>query len=174
VITDPASSTANVTQSFNVTISVASVTDLYAWQVKILFNQTVIECSGAFYPPDQVFAGKVTSPVTPVIQNSSGYVQYGNSLQGDVSGINGDGKLCVITFIGKDIGTSSLKFSLAGQGYSYLLDSTLSEITTQFQDGTVNVVPEFSNVAMMIAFVALSSVVAVLLKGKTRIQQNLH
>jgi hypothetical protein len=174
VTTDPVSISANVTESFNVTISVADVSNMFAWQVKITFDNNIIECANAFYPPDNIFASQQTSPVSPVIQNSSGYVLFGASLQGGAEGVNGGGKLCVLTFVAKNGGTSPLNFSLTGTGYSYLLDSDLNDIPTQFQNGTVNVVPEFSNVAIMITFVALSSAAAVLLRAKTRIQKNPH
>jgi hypothetical protein len=64
-------------QSFNVTIRVADVTGLYAWQVKLLFDASVLNCTAAFYPPDHVFAGQSLITLTPVINNAQGSVLYG-------------------------------------------------------------------------------------------------
>jgi hypothetical protein len=117
------------------TINVTDVVDLYTWQTKILFDPDVINCTRAYYPTDHIFAGKTTSPVAPVINNAAGSVLYGNSLTGAVPGVSGSGKLCVLEFMVKARGSTSLTFQITGPGRTFLLDSYGSQITFTVEGG---------------------------------------
>ncbi|MEM2912555.1 MAG: cohesin domain-containing protein [Candidatus Bathyarchaeia archaeon] len=121
--------------TFTVDIKVANIQNLYTWQIKLLFNATVLECTGATYPPDHVFAGQPTVPVTPIIDNTAGYVLYGCSLMGAATPFSGSGKLCQITFQVKALGESDLKFSTPYGQDTYLLDYDLNSIDVTVQNG---------------------------------------
>lgn len=122
-------------QKITFTIKVINVVDLYTWQVKILFNPNVLECTKAYYPPDHIFAGKTTAPTSPVINNAEGYVLSGNSLVGEEPGVSGDGKLCVLEFKVKSRGSTSLTFVLTGPGRTFLMDSNLNYIPFTVEGG---------------------------------------
>jgi hypothetical protein len=124
---------------FNVTITVTNVTDLYAWQTMLLFNATILNATNAWYPgsPDYVFYGKSSIWLTPVIDNTVGYMLYGACLQRDQQTFNGSGVLCQIEFQPKTLGTTSLSFSrpLEGEGSkTFLLDSNLEFIHLEVVD----------------------------------------
>ncbi|MCJ7423030.1 cohesin domain-containing protein [Candidatus Bathyarchaeota archaeon] len=157
----PSSSTVNVAQSFNVTVMVADVTNLYAWQAKLFFDPSVVQCASAVYPSDQVFAGKTTVPLTPQINNVTGFVLFGCSLQGDAATFTGTGKLCTFTFVGQGVGTSALNFSKPYGVDTYLLDFDLIEISATMADGSATVVPEFPSTILAITFIAMLSIAAV-------------
>jgi hypothetical protein len=122
-------------QTITFKINVTDVIDLYTWQIKILFDPNVLNCTKAYYPPDHIFAGKTTSPVTPVINNNEGYVLYGNSLVGAVPGVTGDGKLCALEFKVKSRGSTSLTFVVTGPGRTFLLDSNGDPIPFTVEGG---------------------------------------
>lgn len=126
------------------TINVTDVVDLYTWQVRILFNSSVLNCSRAFYPVDHVFAGQTTSPVAPIIDNVAGSILYGNTLAGPVDGVSGSGKLCQLEFSVKTIGSSNLTFVIVGAGSSFLLDSVGDDIPYMAEGGYFNNMPPSS------------------------------
>jgi hypothetical protein len=121
--------------TFTVDIKVADIQNLYTWQIKLLFDPTVLQCNGATYPSDHVFAGQPNVPVTPIIDNSIGFVLYGCSLMGAATPFTGSGKLCRITFQVIALGESDLKFSTPYGRDTYLLDDNLDAITVTIQDG---------------------------------------
>lgn len=157
--TEQPSYTPNVNETFNVTIMVVNITDLYGWQVKLYYNASIIKCINAFYPSDYVFAGKTVVPVDAVIKNEgNGSVLYGCSLLGAATTFNGTGKLCTFTFNGTEIGISTLHFSQPYGEDTFLWDSNANLIPAEVTDATVNVIPEFA-VPLILALVASTAVV---------------
>ncbi|RLC76780.1 MAG: hypothetical protein DRI61_12670, partial [Chloroflexi bacterium] len=131
-------------EKFNLTINVNNVTDLYAWQIMLVFNTTVLNVTNAWLPwsSDYVFYGKMSVRPGPVINNTVGYVLCGDSLMGEQETFNGSGMLCKIEFQPKTLGTSSLNFlrPLEGEGSkTFLLDSNLNFISLEAADGEVDV-----------------------------------
>ena len=114
--------------------SVADVTSLYTWQIKLHFNPQVLNCNRAWYPSDHVFAGKPYIPVTPVIDNTNGYITFGASLMGEASFI-GNGTLCQIEFKVLKRGHSHLNFSEPYGEDTFLLDYYLEQITANIVNG---------------------------------------
>jgi hypothetical protein len=114
-------------ETFTVNVTISNVTDLYTWQIKLSFDPTILHCTGAWYPSDNVFAGKETVTVNPVINETEGYVLYGCCLLGaSQETFNGNGTLCQIQFKALSPGNSSLEFS--GPKDTFLLDFDLYEI----------------------------------------------
>lgn len=119
--------------TFKVHIKVHDVTDLYAWQAVIFANSSelvfVDAVEGEFMQKNApqgttfVFADEQSNPHTPNI------VLVGNSLLGDISGVNGTGTLATLTF-----GFKSENYALPRIIYdhkvheTFLLDSNLADI----------------------------------------------
>jgi len=122
---------------FTVNVTVTNVTDLYAWQIKLFFDPTILNCTNAWYPDGHVFAGKEIVSLEPVIDNIEGFVLYGCCLLGEEENFNGNGTLCQIQFRGISRGNSSLEF--AGPEETYLLNFDLNEIPNVTYDGYVMV-----------------------------------
>ena len=125
-------------ETITFTINITNVADLYTWQIRIFFNPDVLNCTGASYPVDHIFAGKTTSPVLPIIDNTGGSILYGNSLQGPIAGVSGNGKLCQIEFSVKTRGSSNLTFLTVGAGSTFLLNSLGDDIPYTVEGGYFN------------------------------------
>jgi hypothetical protein len=138
---DPATKTVEQGVTFSIDVLVVDVVDLYTWQIKLQFDPTVLQCEGATYPSDHVFAGQPIVPVTPVIDNIGGTVLYGCTLMGGATTFTGSGKLCRIDFRGIKSGTSSLQFLGAPTADTYLLNYDMDTIPITVEDGSVTVQP---------------------------------
>jgi len=148
------------TEPFTINITLTDFEDVYTWQIRILFNPSILNCTAAWYPEDHIFAGKMTAPVEPVIDNTAGYVLWGNSLVGEVPGISGSrATLCQINFTGIAEGLSQITFQLTGTGRTLLLDSSYpaNEIPFTANPGEVTVVPEFPSILMLTMLLAAST-----------------
>ena len=124
--------------TFTINCSVADVVDLFIWQIKLFFDPTILNCTGAWYPSDHVFAGKIGVPVIPIIDNEIGYVLHGYSLLGAEPGFDGSGTLCQIEFEVISCGKSGLNYSEPYGADTFLLDSNLDEISTEVKNGYFN------------------------------------
>jgi len=118
-----------VPTQFNINIDVVNVTDLYAWQIKLYYNSTVLRWINATYPPGHVFDGRTFIEVPAVNLSDVGgsYILFTASLQGPQSGFNGTGALCRISFEAQATGNSTLIFSrpLGADGDTWLSGSDL-------------------------------------------------
>jgi hypothetical protein len=91
---------------FNVTVSVTGVEDMKTWQVKMWFNDTIINVTRWYEPtsdPTYVFYGKGTFPVPgPVkVTYNPGWLGVGCALFPAPSvggGFTGNGLLCILNF----------------------------------------------------------------------------
>ena len=134
-------STTSVGYTFWVNITLTEFVDVYTWQIRLLFDPTLINASQAICPLDHIFAGLVTAPVAPVIDNNVGYVLYGNSLSGAPTGINGtNARLCQIRFqiIKAPSPSETLSCELTffrGVGGTFLLDSFGNDISFTTENG---------------------------------------
>jgi hypothetical protein len=121
--------------TITINASVVDITDLTTWQVTILYNSSILNCTSAWYPTDYVFAGKSTIPVIPVIDNLHGYVQHGCTLMIGQTGFTGSGTLCQIEFQVLDHGNTTLHFSEPYGSDTFLWDSNDELIPISIQDG---------------------------------------
>ncbi|MEM2779873.1 MAG: cohesin domain-containing protein [Candidatus Bathyarchaeia archaeon] len=74
---------------------------LYTWQIRILFNPEHVNVVSAVYGNifENLPEGWSTAPSPVVINNDEGYILWGNSLTGEVYGVNGtEATLCKIKF----------------------------------------------------------------------------
>jgi len=155
------------TAPFTVNITIANVTGMYGWQVKVYFNDTILNCTGAAYPTNHVFAGKQFIPVTPMIEQD--YVLFGANLFYEADVFSGNGTLCQITFIGKAVGTSDLRFDTES---TYPLDYDLVKINKTLEHGNVNVIPEFPPSLIALLLITATLVATVLRKKLHGLKNN--
>jgi len=68
---------------FNATVELYDVAELMAWQVRVYFNNTILNATNAYYHPDEPIHTVSHMPLSPVIKNdynaTHGYVQQGIS-----------------------------------------------------------------------------------------------
>lgn len=133
----PTYTVVGVGKTFVINITVTDVVDLFAWQIKLFFNSTVLNSTDAWYPSDHVFAGKTFIEIVPSINNEEGFVMYGSSLLGLQPGFSGSGTLCQIEFRFTKSGSSSLDFSRPYGDNTLLFDSYLDTIPADLEDGFV-------------------------------------
>ena len=134
ILVYPSEITVPPSETFTVNVTIADVTDLCAWQVKLYFNSSILNCTTALYPEDHIFAGKDIVSLNPVIDNMEGYVLHGCCLLGEEENFNGSGTLFQIKFKALPGGASLLMFSGLN---TYLLDYDIHEIPCRTQDGYV-------------------------------------
>jgi len=151
-----------VGQTFAVDVDVTGITDLYAFQLDLNFDPTLLSAvsvsEGALLP-----SGGTTFFIPGTIDNVGGTVAANaDALVGPIPGVSGDGVLLVFDFTALATGTSALSFA-----NEILLDSSLNDITadTTFENGSVTVssastsVPEPSScVLLFIAVLCLGIV----------------
>ena len=127
-------------------ITLTDFTDVYTWQIKVLFDPALLNVEQAIYPSDHIFAGMTTAPASAVIDNVTGSVLFGNSLTGAVPGVSGtSARLCQIQFVIMEEPApgpgSFLECDLTffvGVGGTFLLDSNGDEITVLKDEGYYN------------------------------------
>jgi hypothetical protein len=97
-------SNASVGTQFNVTVwAGATVAQTTAWQVKLAFDPTQIQAVAAFFTgpggaTSGWFSGKATFPVTPIIDNETGFVLIGETMLGTAFVGPSSGSLFDVTF----------------------------------------------------------------------------
>jgi len=107
----PSPLSVNFPQSFTLNISVADVTMLGAWQVKILFNPSVLVCANVTEPSDNILGNpNYTIGLGVTIDNTIGSVVAHDGTF-STGGVNGSGTLCQILFNVSQPGISSIAFA---------------------------------------------------------------
>jgi general secretion pathway protein D len=132
----PPTSTVTAGQSFSLDVSIADVSDLFAFQFDIGFDPTVLSATGV----DEgsfLSSGGATFFIPGFIDNGGGTVSFiANSLQTAVAGVGGSGVLATVRFMALTSGSSAV--NLFGVT---LLDSSFSGIANSTQGGNVLVTP---------------------------------
>lgn len=118
-----------------VTVTIENVEALFAWQIKVYFNATVVNITKdqVWYPEDHVFSEKAFLNITPSVSFDSygSYVLFGSTLMGEEQCFSGSGMLCQLNFTGIAPGVSTLNF---WEEDTFLLDSDLRCILTEVVD----------------------------------------
>jgi len=172
-IVGPTSSPA-VGDTFAVDVAVTGITDLYAFQLDLNFDPTLLSAvsvsEGAFLP-----SGGTTFFIPGTIDNVAGSVAAtADTLVGPIPGVTGDGVLLVFDFKALAAGASPLSFA-----NEILLDSSLNDITadTTFQNGSVTVsgithVPE-PNTLVLVCIAVLGLITIRQLRPRVRVTRQL-
>lgn len=96
IYVNPQTAEKTVGQNFAVNLSVSDVANLYAWQVKLAYDHTILELvktvQGSF-----LGASDVTF-FTYKVNDTSGFILMDCTLLGNLSGVNGSGTLATIEF----------------------------------------------------------------------------
>jgi hypothetical protein len=137
-----------VGDTFEVTVAVENVTDMYAWQAYLCFNHTVVECTGVSLPSEFGFSNKVTVsdvmkdynatefPHGPLqrVRNDLGWVLAGDCLFGsNQTAFNGSCVLCQIGFKAVSSGSTALELlhDSAHTFQTYVVTPSLTDITSE-------------------------------------------
>jgi len=117
--------------AFTIFAKVSMVSNLNTWQIKILFNASILECVNGYLPPGNIFEGKTPIVPGPLIDNSFGSVQFGASLL--LQSVNVEmGVLGAVDFRVKSRGTSNLELV---SEETFLLDLDLRDIPRAIEGG---------------------------------------
>jgi len=117
---DPATGKVLVSKTFTVNISIANATDLYGWEFKLYYNNTMLNCTGIIEGPFLNSSGSTffnVKDLNNTYNATHGRVWATGVLLGNVSGVNGSGVLASVTFMCKEFGSSVLD----------LVDTTLGD-----------------------------------------------
>ena len=125
--------------TFTLNITVANVTDLSAWQIKLAFDPSTLNCIEISVPEQNIFYGHDTIGILTKIDNLNGYITAFNGLW-EPKGVNGSGALCQITFNASNVGITSIRFVDAmNLNGTYLVDSTNTVIPFQTQNSYIEI-----------------------------------
>jgi PKD repeat protein len=101
-------------QDFTINVTVANVTNLYSYEFKLFYNNTILNATEATIPTDHFLKPDKPSNIFLVdpgtINQSSGNVAFAATLLGDEPGKNGSGTLTAIRFHVIGQGESDLVF----------------------------------------------------------------
>lgn len=142
---DPPKSKVLVGETFTINVTVANVTNLYGWEFKLYYNNTMLNgtsiSEGDFLQAqgDTYFE---SINFTDAYNATHGILWATGALLGNVSGVDGSGSLANILFECKQFGNSTLSFD-----YSALGDPEGIEIQHATVDGSVETWPH--NIAII-------------------------
>jgi len=125
---DPPTLKAPVGQSFTVNINISGVVDLYGWEFKLRWNNSVLDAVEVTEGP--FLKGGSNTFFTFTINNTAGYILVDCTLLGNVPGVSGSGILLTVKFYVKKIGKSILDLY-----DSVLVNSQEQPITHTTTDG---------------------------------------
>jgi len=122
----------DICTTFIVNATVSDVVSLWNWQVRVIFNPSVLECTRVFVPPGSPFDFPVKP--APIIDNATGYAQLGAS-KIEAIGVSGSGVLACIEFHVKGRGVSYLNYSRPYGEDTFLNDPDMVLIPANLEDG---------------------------------------
>ena len=125
---------------FSVNVTVSDATDLYGWEFKLYWDNTILNCTGAqIYAPD--VWGENSSEDGAGIQNdyNATHGRYWKALSGlyPATPFNGSMTVVTLTFEAKTVGTSTLDLQ-----DTKLADVHAEAISHTASDGSVNVLSQ--------------------------------
>ncbi|GEM_PF-2626585 len=153
---------------FTVNVSIADVSNLYAYSLKLYYNSTLMNgtevAEGPFLKSGGVQTFFNIANFTDHYNSTLGIVSIYSLLMGGALGVNGSGVLITVQFKSLAPG-NSVPLHLEDVNLS---DPNSNSIPyTIPSDGTVTVVPEFTSLVAILTFVAISLVVLLVRKRAT-------
>ncbi len=130
----PASLSANLGGTFNVTLSVEGVTELAAYEAKLTYNPAIVQVTAVNQGPFLSSTGRSEMPVATVIDNVAGRAEFGAASLGTKAYPSGGGVLTTITFQAKAVGVSALHLESV-----LLSDPSFRAIAVSPEDGQARV-----------------------------------
>lgn len=145
-----------VNKAFNVTLMIANVTDLVAWEVGIIFDPSILQYVTVTAPSDNIFGSRLlfNGGIADFVPNGT-VATAGAALLPLESPFNGSGKLATMTFIMNATGTTTLGYDLSTStdrsgnivhDYTFLVDSQINEIAYTLTGCSINAVQSMSDV----------------------------
>ena len=132
---NPVTQAVDVNDTVTVTIDVANVTDLYAFQLEVGFDPDVLRLD-SIEEGDFLRSGGTTVGFDGSINNTAGTITgFFYTLIRPVPGVTGSGALATLIFTGLTNGTSDIELNNVK-----LVDSNIIEIPSSTTDGTVTVI----------------------------------
>src|ERR1017187_7801777 len=126
-----------VGQSFNLSVVIDSVADLYAYQFDLAFDPALLSASAITEGP-LLGSGGTTFFLPGAIDDANGLISStADSLEGPVSGVTGGGVLAYVTFTALAFGTTSVV--IINPPAPLLIDSQSNFIEVGTADGAVNI-----------------------------------
>jgi len=120
VYVDPEKNSAGVGANFVVDIKIADVVDLYALELRLGWNSTVLNVT-EWQEGDFLSQGGVRNTFPGCkVYNDMGYLLFSNVLLGVGTGTDGSGTLVSIKFIVKSVGESTLDLYGVGMANSFI------------------------------------------------------
>ncbi len=120
---EPRTIRVEVGDDFTLDVYVNSVENMFTWQIKIYYNDTIFQCLEAWLPPDNVFAYSIPLVPPPLIEGN--YSLIGATLMGSEWPYTGCGTLCKIRFRAIKPGNCTIFFD---QTDTFLLNSAMKSI----------------------------------------------
>jgi hypothetical protein len=163
----PASTNVSQGDSFSIDILISGAIDLYAFQLGILFEPTILAASNPIQGTILLGAGTTIPFDTSFvfIDNVFGEILHLDSLVGPISGAQGDGTVLTLTFEALAVGMSAISVGQVQGLPTELLDSATpfpSLIPFTVRDAVVTVsptaVPEPSTLLLLLSGMAVSAV----------------
>lgn len=139
--------------SFTFDALVSNVSGLGAWQVAVKYNGTVVNCTSAWIPENNVFQGKTCVPVPPILNartiDGYNYTLFGSSLYTGSVDVS-EGLLCRLNFTARTHGLTQLQIATkenpARYGtrpyemqYSVMVDSDGKELPLTIESGIIEI-----------------------------------
>ncbi len=136
----PGEVSVKINDTFSIQIGVENATDMFGWQVFLLFDTQILECTDIYMPSDEVFSYGVTAGEALVEYNATeftnpiyriyddeGEILVGNCLLGsNQSNFNGSGILFEADFRGISTGISAIELRMRGR--TYALNSAIRSV----------------------------------------------
>jgi 5-hydroxyisourate hydrolase-like protein (transthyretin family) len=132
-------------ESFSVNLTVTGVINLYACEISLYYDPSMLNGTGVVEGPFLKSQGVTffTRSLDDNYNATNGRVLVADSVLGDVPGVSGSGVIATVTFQSRQLGVSSLTL-----GEPKLADPGNSPISSTVSGGSVEVVPVERNVAV--------------------------
>lgn len=137
-------------EKITVSVAVTNVVNLMSWRIRLFYDVSMVNCTAAWLPSENVFAGKDPFFGSDVgVRENRWCVQVGCSIVPFLYGtFNGSGTLCRLNFTAQQkLGISTLELSEPYGGYTFLMYATPPNYTEtgyipvdEVSNGIINVV----------------------------------
>ena len=139
----------NLNETFNVTVEVRNVQDLYGYEFKISWDPNIISCIDRQITPPDVW-GENFFVAKNELNNTIGYLYIIVTAMKPAPPFDGDSALTILTFKAMNVGNSSLTID-----DDILGNYDAEPIPHETSNGKVEVIPEFSALSILITLILL-------------------
>lgn len=185
ILISPSSASANIGETFMMTVNLTDFPNLYLYQVVFKYNGAVLNLTSLTFPDDNVFSGQSAittwSNDTEAAGDSVDHLNYtvaGGTLIGTGSVSVSNGVLFEANFTAVGVGQTSIGIAtinapahnpIGSTWYTYCWDSA----STEYDDFVIStssytVVPEFTPAVLVITLAVLGTAVLVIRKKRVR------